>query len=155
MSETERIALEAGTVWVEGELFSGRPDFGRILSCRYPELSPEERAFLDGPVEEACRRVDPWRLGRERELAPEVWAFLRREGFFGLAIPPEWGGRGFSALGLSAVFAKLASRSLGLSTVVLIPNSVGPAELLLAYGTEEQKRRYLPRLARGEEIPCF
>jgi acyl-CoA dehydrogenase len=140
---------------VEGELFSGRPDFRRILAEAYPRLSAAEQAFLAGPVEEACRLVDPWRLSRERELPPEVWSFLRREGFFGLAIPREWGGRGFSALGLSAVFAKLASRSLGLSTVVLIPNSVGPGELLLAHGTEEQKRHYLPRLARGEEIPCF
>jgi acyl-CoA dehydrogenase len=155
MSATEREALEAGTVWVDGELFSGRPDFRRILAEPYPELTERERAFLDGPVEEACRMVSPWELSRRRELAPEVWDFLRREGFFGLTIPEEYGGLAFSALACSAIFAKLASRSLPLSAIVLIPSSVGPAELLLAYGTEEQRRHYLPRLARGEEIPCF
>jgi acyl-CoA dehydrogenase len=155
MSDTEREALEAGTVWADGELFSGRPDFKRILGEPYPELTERERAFLDGPVEEACRRVDPWELSRRRELPREVWDFLKREGFFGLTIPEEYGGLAFSALACSAIFGKLASRSLGLSAVVLIPNSVGPAELLLAYGTEEQRRHYLPLLARGEEIPCF
>jgi acyl-CoA dehydrogenase len=155
MSGTEREALEAGTVWVDGELFSGRPDFRRMLAEPYPGLTERERAFLDGPVEEACRRVDPWELNRRREIPPEVWAFLKRERFFGLTIPEEFGGLAFSALACSGIFGKLASRSLALSAVVLIPNSVGPAELLLAYGTEEQRRFYLPRLARGEEIPCF
>ena len=155
MSETEREALEAGTVWLDGDLFSGRPDFRRMLREPYPELTERERAFLDGPVEQACRMVDPWELSRRRELPPEVWAFLKRERFFGLTIPREHGGHEFSALACSMIFAKLASRSLPLSAVVLIPNSVGPAELLLAYGTDEQRRHYLPRLARGEEIPCF
>ncbi|HUF77857.1 MAG TPA: acyl-CoA dehydrogenase, partial [Thermoanaerobaculia bacterium] len=155
MSETERAALEAGDVWVDGELFSGRPDLRRLASEPYPELSPAERAFLDGPVEEVCRMVDDWQLHRARELPPEVWSYLKRERFFGLVIPEEYGGLGFSALAASAIFGKLASRSAGLSAVVLIPNSVGPGELLLAYGTEEQKARLLPRLARGEEIPCF
>lgn len=155
VSDTEREALEAGTVWVDGELFSGRPDFKRILSEPYPELTARERAFLDGPVEEACRMVDPWKLSRRRELPSEVWDFLKKERFFGLTIPEEYGGLAFSALACSSIFGKLASRSLPLSAVVLIPNSVGPAELLLAYGTEEQRRYYLPRLARGEEIPCF
>jgi len=155
VSDTEREALEAGTVWVDGELFSGRPDFRRILAEPYPELTERERAFLEGPVEEACRLVDPWELSRSRELQPEVWDFLKHEGFFGLTIPEEYGGLAFSALACSSIFGKLASRSLPLSAIVLIPNSVGPAELLLAYGTEEQRRHYLPRLARGEEIPCF
>jgi acyl-CoA dehydrogenase len=155
MSETEREALEAGTVWLDGELFSGRPDFRRMLREPWPELTERERAFLDGPVEEACRRVDPWELSRRRDLSPDLWAFLKRERFFGLTIPREYGGHAFSALACSTIFAKLASRSLPLSAVVLIPNSVGPAELLLAYGTDEQRRHYLPRLARGEEIPCF
>ena len=155
VSDTEREALEAGTVWVDGELFSGRPDFRRILSEPYPELTERERAFLDGPVEQACRMVDPWELARRRELSSEIWDFLKRERFFGLTIPEEYGGHAFSALACSSIFGKLASRSLPLSAVVLIPNSVGPAELLLAYGTEEQRRYYLPRLARGEEIPCF
>ncbi|HEV2846120.1 MAG TPA: acyl-CoA dehydrogenase family protein, partial [Thermoanaerobaculia bacterium] len=155
MSETEREALEAGTVWIEGGLFSGRPDFRRVLAEPYPVLTGRERAFLDGPVEEVCRMVDPWELSRRRELPPEVWDFLKRERFFGLTIPEEYGGYAFSALACSTIFGKLASRSLPLSAVVLIPNSVGPAELLLAYGTDEQRRHYLPRLARGEEIPCF
>jgi acyl-CoA dehydrogenase len=155
MSETERQALEAGTVWVEASLFSGRPDFRRILSEPYPELTERERTFLDGPVEEVCRRVDPWEYSRRRELPLDVWAFLKRERFFGLTIPPEFGGHGFSAIACSTIFAKLASRSLPLSAVVLIPNSVGPGELLLEYGTPEQRAHYLPRLARGEEIPCF
>ncbi|MEA2601044.1 MAG: acyl-CoA dehydrogenase [Acidobacteriota bacterium] len=155
MSETEREALEAGTVWVDGELFSGRPDFQRMLAEPYPELTARERAFLDGPVEEVCRMLDPWELSRRRELPATVWSFLKRERFFGLTIPQEYGGLAFSALACSSIFGKLASRSLPLSAIVLIPNSVGPAELLLAYGTDEQRRHYLPRLARGEEIPCF
>lgn len=155
ISETERQALEAGTVWVDGELFSGRPDFRRILAEPWPELSERERAFLDGPVEEVCSLVDEWELSRTRELPEEVWQFLREKRFFGLAIPEAYGGHGFSALALSTIFGKLASRSLPLSAVVLIPNSVGPGELLLEYGTPEQRDHYLPRLARGEEIPCF
>ena len=150
ISETERQALEAGTVWVDGELFSGRPDFGRMLREPYPSLTERERAFLDGPVETACAMADP-----AREPSPEVWRYLKEQRFFGLAIPQEYGGHGFSALGLSTIFGKLASRSLPLSAIVLIPNSVGPGELLLEYGTPEQKAYYLPRLARGEEIPCF
>lgn len=150
ISETERQALEAGTVWVDGELFSGRPDFERMLREPYPALSERERVFLDGPVERVCAMADP-----DREPSPEVWRYLREHRFFGLAIPPEHGGHGFSALALSTIFGKLASRSLGLSAVVLIPNSVGPGELLLEYGTPEQKAHYLPRLARGDEIPCF
>ena len=155
ISETERQALEAGTVWVDGELFSGRPSFRRLLAEPYPQLSARERAFLDGPVEVVCGLVDGWELERTRELPPEVWRYLKEQRFFGLAIPEAYGGHGFSALALSTIFGKLASRSLGLSAVVLIPNSVGPAELLLAYGTPAQRDHLLPRLARGEEIPCF
>ena len=150
ISETERQALEAGTVWVDGELFSGRPDFGRMLREPWPILTERERAFLDGPVETVCTMADPG-----KEPSPEVWRYLKEQGFFGLAIPPEYGGHGFSALALSTIFGKLASRSLPLSAIVLIPNSVGPGELLLEYGTPEQKAHYLPRLALGDEIPCF
>jgi len=155
LSETERQALEAGTVWADGELFSGRPDFRKLLAEAWPQLSERERAFLDGPVEEVCKRVDVWELDRTRRLPEEVWAYLKRERFFGLALPESWGGHGFSALALSTIFGKLASHSLPLSAIVLIPNSVGPGELLLEYGTEAQKRHFLPRLARGDEIPCF
>ena len=155
LSETERQALEAGTVWWDGELFSGRPDFRRMLAEPWPALTARERAFLDGPVEEVCRMVNAWEMARTRELPPVVWRYLKEQRFFGLAIPEAYGGHGFSALGLSTIFGKLASRSLPLSAIVLIPNSVGPGELLLEYGTAEQKDWYLPRLARGEEIPCF
>lgn len=155
MSDTERAALEAGTVWLDGEIFSGRPDFRRLLAEPYPALSAAEQAFLDGPVTEVCRLVDPWRVHRERRLPDEVWNLLKAERFFGLLIPEEHGGLGFSSLCASAVFGKLVSRSMYLSTVVLIPNSVGPGELLLEYGTSEQQAQFLPRLARGDEIPCF
>lgn len=155
ISETERQALEAGTVWIDGDLFSGRPDFRKLLREPYPSLSEREQAFLDGPVETVCGMVDDWELSRTRELPEEVWRYLKEQRFFGLGIPRKYGGHGFSALALSTIFGKLASRSLPLSAVVLIPNSVGPGELLLEYGTPEQKRHYLPRLASGDEIPCF
>ncbi|MFP3939375.1 MAG: acyl-CoA dehydrogenase, partial [Thermoanaerobaculia bacterium] len=158
MSATERQALEAGDVWVDGWFFSGRPDLRALAALPYGphgELTAEEQAFLDGPVEEVCRMVDDWELHHARELPEAVWSVLRRHGFFGLTIPREHGGLGFSALAASSVFGKLSSRSAGLAAVVLIPNSVGPGELLLAYGTEEQKNRLLPQLARGDEIPCF
>ncbi|MEM9595148.1 MAG: acyl-CoA dehydrogenase, partial [Acidobacteriota bacterium] len=155
MSATERTALAAGDVWLDGDLFSGRPDLRRMQGEPYPELTERERAFLDGPVVEVCRALDPDQLGRTKEIPQPVWALLRRHRFFGLGIPTDFGGHGFSALAQSAIFGKLASRSPSLSSVVLIPNSVGPAELLLEVGTEDQKRHYLPRLATGEEIPCF
>lgn len=155
MSDTERVALEAGDVWIDGELFSGRPDFRRILAEPYPDLTEAERAFLDGPVEEVCRKTDPEDIARTRRLPEEVWELLREHRFFGLGFPEEHGGHGFSALAQSAVFGKLATRSLALSSIVLIPNSVGPGELLLEVGTDAQRDYYLPRLVRGEEIPCF
>lgn len=155
MSETERSALEAGDTWADAELFSGRPDFAKLLAEPYPALSPEEQAFLDGPCEEVCALVDPEEIARTKELSPAVWDCLKRHRFFGLALPREYGGHAFSALACSAVFGKLTSRSMPLSSIVLIPNSVGPGELLAEIGTPEQKDYYLPRLARGEEIPCF
>lgn len=155
MSETERVALAAGDVWLDGELFSGRPDFRRFLAASYPRLTDRERDFLDGPVEEVCRRVDPRAVAATRRLPEAAWELLRRHRFFGLGLPAAYGGHAFSALAQSTVFGKLATRSPALSSVVLIPNSVGPGELLLEVGTDEQRRRYLPRLARGDEIPCF
>ncbi len=155
MSATERAALEAGSVWIDGDLFSGRPDFRKLLEEPYPRLTVAEQAFLDGPVEEVCNLVDPEETKRRKALAPEVWAYLKEHRFFGLALPESYGGHGFSSLALSTIFGKLVSRSPALSAVVLIPNSVGPGELLLEVGTEEQRERYLPRLARGDEIPCF
>ncbi len=155
ISETERTAIDAGTVWVDGELFSGKPDFKRLLGEPFAGLSAEEQAFLDGPVEEVCRMTDDWEVHQQRDLPLEVWEHLRANRFLGMIIPREYGGLGFSASANSAVVAKLASRSMPLAVTVMVPNSLGPAELLIHYGTEQQKSYYLPRLARGEEIPCF
>ncbi|MEM1180306.1 MAG: acyl-CoA dehydrogenase [Acidobacteriota bacterium] len=155
MSATERAALEAGDVWLDGELFSGRPKLQKILDAEYPQLTERERAFLDGPVEEVLQHVDPQLTSCTKELPEAAWEALRRHRFFGLGIPVEYGGHGFSALAQSTIFGKLACRSMAASTVVLITNSVGPGELLVEVGTDEQRRHYLPRLARGEEIPCF
>ncbi|PPR20108.1 MAG: Acyl-coenzyme A dehydrogenase, partial [Alphaproteobacteria bacterium MarineAlpha10_Bin3] len=155
MGETERIALEAGTVWWDGDLFSGDPDWKKLLAFEARPLSQAEQDFLDGPVEELCALVDDWQIQQDRDLSPEVWAYLKRERFFGLIIPEQYGGRGFSAIGHSAVIARLSTRSVATAVTVMVPNSLGPAELLLHYGTQEQKDHYLPRLASGEDIPCF
>jgi acyl-CoA dehydrogenase len=156
MSDTEREALEAGTVWWDGEIFSGRPDWAKLLSARTPRLTPDEQAFLDGPCEELCRMVDDWDITHRRaDMPPQVWDFLKRKGFFAMIIPRKYGGLEFSAYAHSCVLVKLASRSATVSSTVAVPNSLGPAELLLHYGTEEQKDHYLPRLARGEDVPCF
>jgi len=155
LGDTERVALEAGTTWLETDFFSGRPDFRRILEEPWPQLADDERAFLDGPVETVCAMTDDWEVHQREDLSREVWDYLKEERFFGMVIPEEYGGRGFSASAMNAVVAKLGSRSIPLAVDVMVPNSLGPAELLLEYGTEEQKRHYLPRLARGEEIPCF
>jgi len=155
MSETEREALEAGSVWWDGALFSGAPDWSALLAFEPKALSARERAFLDGPVETLCAMIDDWRIWQERDLPPEVWDYLKRERFFGMIIPDSYGGLGFSAAAHSAVVAKVASRSIPVACTLMVPNSLGPAELLLRYGTEAQKDHYLPRLARGEEVPCF
>lgn len=155
ISKTEREALDAGTVWFEGELFSGQPDFARLLEEGYPDLNEEERAFLDGPCEEVCALVDDWMVFQKRDLPPEAWAFLQEKGFFGMIIPKRYGGMEFSATAVSAVIKKLSSRSIPLGITAMLPNSLGPAELLMHYGTDEQKDRLLPRLAAGKEVPCF
>ncbi len=155
ISQTEQTAIEAGTVWVDGELFSGKPDFKRLMREPYPELTEEEQTFLDGPANEVCRMVSDWDVWQQRGLPPEVWDYLKKERFFGLIIPKKYGGLGFGALANSEVVAKLSARSQALGITVMVPNSLGPAELLIHYGTEEQKEYYLPRLAIGEEIPCF
>jgi acyl-CoA dehydrogenase len=156
MSDTEREALEAGTVWWDGELFTGKPDWPKLLSAKAPELTAEEQAFLDGPCEELCRMLDEWDITHRRaDLPPAVWDYLKKKGFFAMIIPKKYGGLGFSAYAHSCVLVKLASRSATCSSTVAVPNSLGPAELLLHYGTEEQKNHYLPRLARGEDVPCF
>ena len=155
ISETERAALDAGTVWWERDLFSGRPDWGALLAFKPKPLSDSERAFLDGPVDELCSMLREWDIVRAGDLPPEVWSFLKRHGFFGMIIPERFGGLGFSAAAHSAVIVKVGSRSVTAAVTVMVPNSLGPAELLLRYGTEEQKQHYLPRLAKGDEIPCF
>jgi acyl-CoA dehydrogenase len=156
MSDTEREALEAGTVWWEAELFSGKPRWKKLLAVPAPRLTGEEQAFLNGPVEELCRMLDDWDITHvRRDLPPEVWRFLKEHGFFGMIIPKKFGGLEFSAQAHSAVVVKIASRSVTAAVTVMVPNSLGPAELLLHYGTEEQKQHYLPRLARGAEVPCF
>ncbi len=155
MGDTERIALEAGTVWWDGELFSGNPDWRKLLDFKPRPLSARERAFLDGPTEQLCRMVDDWQITQDRDLPPQVWDYLKRERFFGMIIPERYGGLEFSAIAHSAVVAKVSSRSIATACTLMVPNSLGPAELLLHYGTEAQRQRYLPRLAAGEEIPCF
>ena len=155
MSQTERDALEAGTVWWEGELFRGNPDWQKFLSYPWPKLTPEEQAFLENETEELCRMVDDWECSLKKDMPDAVWQFIKEKGFLGMIIPKEYGGKGFSAYAHSQVITKLSTRSSAPAVTVMVPNSLGPAELLLHYGTPEQKAHYLPRLARGEEIPAF
>lgn len=155
MSQTEREAIDAGTVWWDGELFSGRPNWNTLLDYPKVELTAEEQAFIDGPTEALCAMVSDWQIGQDLDLPPEAWEHIKSHGFFALIIPKEYGGKGFSAYAHSQVAMKLATRSGDLASTVMVPNSLGPAELLLHYGTDEQRQHYLPRLARGEEIPCF
>ena len=155
MSQTERDAIDAGTVWWDGELFSGRPDWNTLLAYPKVQLTEEEQAFLDGPTEELCAMVSDWEIGQSMDLPPEAWEHIKQHGFFALIIPKEYGGKGFSAYAHSQVAMKLATRSGDLASTVMVPNSLGPAELLLHYGTDEQRNHYLPRLARGDDIPCF
>ena len=156
LSDTERVALEAGSVGFEGELFSGKPDWKQLLSQPVPQLSAAEQAFLDGPCEQLCRMIDDWEITHElADLPPQIWEFLKKNKFFGMIVPHEYGGLQFSALAHSAVLQKVASISATVGSTIAVPNSLGPAELLLHYGTKEQKDYYLPRLVDGREIPCF
>jgi acyl-CoA dehydrogenase len=155
MSSTEQEALEAGGTGWEAELFSGQPDWDKLKQYR-PQLSAEEQAYLDGPVDELCRMIDDWQITHhEHDLPKEVWDYICQEKFFCMIIPKEQGGLGFSAQGHSAVVVKLASRSITAAVTVMVPNSLGPGQLLLEYGTDQQKSHYLPRLVSGEDIPCF
>ena len=156
MSSTEREALDAGTVWWDGELFTGGPDWQKLMSAKAPALRPAEQAFLDGPCEELCAMLDDWDITHRRaDLPAAVWSFIKSRGFFAMIIPLRYGGLEFSAYAHSCVLSKIASRSATASSTIAVPNSLGPAELLLHYGTEAQKNHYLPRLARGDDIPCF
>ena len=156
ISETEQIALDAGTVGFEGELFTGKPNWKKLLSRPLPELTVEEQAFIDGPCEELCGMIDEWEFTHYRVgISDEAWEHLKKNKFFGMIIPKDYGGLGFSATAHRAVLEKVGGMSSTVGSVVAVPNSLGPAELLLHYGTDEQKNHYLPRLASGEEIPCF
>ncbi|MBF0453842.1 MAG: acyl-CoA dehydrogenase [Magnetococcales bacterium] len=156
LSATEKEALEAGTVWWDRQLFGGQPNWNQLLSFSSPKLTEEEQAFLDGPVETLCNLVDDWHITAERkDLPPHVWSYLKKAGFFGLVIDKQYGGKGFSAEAHSAIVAKIASRSVTVAVTVMVPNSLGPAELLRHYGTDRQRDNYLPRLADGREVPCF
>jgi acyl-CoA dehydrogenase len=156
MTSTEREAIEAGTVGWDGELFSGRPDWKKLLALPPPRLTAEEQSFLEHECEEVCGMVTDWETTHiYKDLPPAVWQYIKDKGFLGMIIPKEYGGLGFSALAHSQVVTKLASRCSALVVTVMVPNSLGPGELLRHYGTDEQKRYYLPRLAKGQEIPCF
>jgi acyl-CoA dehydrogenase len=155
MSQTEADAINAGTVWWDGELFSGRPNWNELVSLPKPRLSAEEQAFLDGETEELCRMADDWSTYATNDLSPQAWQYIKDKGFLGMIIPKEYGGKGFSAYAHSQVVTKLSTRCSAAAVSVMVPNSLGPAELLLHYGTEQQKRHYLPRLGKGLEIPCF
>jgi acyl-CoA dehydrogenase len=156
MSRTEREAISAGTVSWEGDLFRGDPDWSKLLKLPEAKLTAEEQAFIDGPVDTLCSMICDWDITHNRaDLPPEMWQFLKDHGFFGLIIPKEYGGKGFSAYAHSQILVKISGRSITASTTVAVPNSLGPAELLLEYGTQEQKKYYLPRLASGDEVPCF
>ena len=156
LSDTEREALKSGSVDWDGELFSGRPDWNRLLDAQPAHLTQEEQAFLDGPVETLCAMLDDWKITHEHyDLPDKVWKYIREHGFFGLVIPKADGGLGFSATAHSEIVMKISTRSVSTAVTVMVPNSLGPGELLMHYGTDEQKQHYLPRLAKGEEIPCF
>ena len=155
MSETEREALEAGNIWWDGELFSGMPDWDKLMSFPAPELSEEEKAFIDGPCEELCSMLDDWDICHVRgDMPPDVWAFMKEHRFFAMIILKQYGGLESSAYANAMVIAKLASRNAAVSSTVGVPNSLGPSELLLHYGTEEQKLRHLPKIVSGEIRWC-
>src|SRR3954467_4012550 len=156
MSQTEKEAIDAGTVWWDGDLFSGKPDWNRLLAVPKPAPSAGEHALLDNETEQLCAMANDWETTQLwQDLPPHVWQFIKDKGFLGLIIPKRYGGKEFSAYAHSQVVMKIATRCSAAAATVMVPNSLGPAELLLHYGTDEQKNHYLPRLAKGLEIPCF
>jgi acyl-CoA dehydrogenase len=156
MSDTEREALEAGDVWWDADLFTGNPDWSKLLANAPATLTPEEHAFLNGPVDELCAMLDDWKINWEwRDLPPEAWDFIKQKKFFGMIIPKEFGGLGFSPYAHSEVVRKISTRSLTAAVTVMVPNSLGPGELLMRFGTKDQQHAWLPKLADGREIPCF
>lgn len=156
LSATEREALESGTVWWDGDLFSGKPDWRKLLQLPAIPLTRAEQDFVNGPVEQLCDQLNDWQINhQDHDLPPALWLFIKHQGFFGLIIPEKYGGKAFSPLAHSQIIMKIASRSVTAAVTVMVPNSLGPAELLLRYGTDEQKDYYLPKLARGDDVPCF
>ncbi len=156
LSETERVAIDAGTVWWDGELYSGAPDWGKLIGIEKPILSSEENAFIEGPVTQLCQMTNTWEINNDLNIIPEhLIQFIRDNGFLGMIIPKQYGGLELSAVAQSEVLIKLSNCGAGITYLVGVPNSLGPSELLIQYGTEEQKEFYLPRLASGKEIPCF
>ena len=155
MGETEKIALEAGTVWFDGEIFSGTPNWNKLMNTSFKPLTKEEQAFIEGPTTELCKMLDDWDVQQQRDLPEPVWKFIKENKFLGMIIPKEFGGLGFSALAHSEVITKVSSRSVTAGVTIMVPNSLGPGELLAHYGTKQQKDHYLPRLASGDDIPCF
>ncbi len=155
ISDTQRAALESGTVGFEASIFRGKPDWQGLLATPAPSLTAEEQSFLDNETEELCRLIDDWKIREDKDLSSEVWAYIKKNKFFGMIIPKRFGGLEFSAYAHSQVIGKISSRSGTVAATVMVPNSLGPGELLMRYGTEEQKNHYLPRLADGREIPCF
>jgi len=156
ISTTEQEALDSGSVWWEANLFKGNPNWAEFDKIDLPKLSKEEQSFVDNEVDTLCSMLDDWKITAELyDLPKESWDYIKKQGFMGLIIPREYGGKGFSPIANSAVVQKIASRSLTAAVSVMVPNSLGPAELLLHYGTQEQKDYYLPKLADGREVPCF
>ncbi|MBC7586028.1 MAG: acyl-CoA dehydrogenase, partial [Tardiphaga sp.] len=156
MSDTEREALEAGDTWWDADLFTGHPDWAKLLKVKPAALTAEEQAFMTGPVDTLCEMPADWRTNWElRDLPPEVWDFIKREKFFGMIIPKEYGGLGFSPFAHSEIVRKISSRSVVAAVTVMVPNSLGPGELLMKFGTDDQRQKWLPKLADGRDIPCF
>lgn len=155
MSDTEKDALEAGDVWLDKDLFQGKPDWDKIVQISKPQLSQEELDFLNNETEQLCEMLDEWQISQDMDLPPEVWQFIKDSGFLGIIIPKKYGGKEFSAYAHSTIVNKISTRSVTAAVTVMVPNSLGPAELLIHYGTDAQKDRYLPGLAGGTEIPCF
>ncbi|MGJ8668058.1 MAG: acyl-CoA dehydrogenase [Oceanococcus sp.] len=155
MTDTEREALEAGDVWWEGEMFRGKPNWQKLLDFKRTELTAAEAGFLQNETETLCAMIDDWQVQQDKDLPEEVWSYMREHKFFAMLIAKEWGGLGFSAYAQSCVVTKIATRSLAASVTVMVPNSLGPGELLMHYGTQQQKEDMLPKLASGEWLPCF
>ena len=148
--------MDGGNVWWDAELFSGKPDWKRLRDLSMSSLTTEEQAFIDGPVNKLCAMLDDWQITHKlQDLPPSIWDFIKEERFLGMIIPKEYGGHGFSALAHSQVVMQISGRSTTAAVTVMVPNSLGPGELLMKYGTEDQKDFYLPRLAIGKDIPCF